>query len=149
MGYAHLTKHIDAPPQAVFNIASQSERLPQWLTLITAVDPEADRLDHEGAAFTADMKIGGDQLHVRWEVTEAAEPNHVHLKGEAGDDGAASAVFAFGLWEAGTEVTVEIDWQLPGGFLHEVADKLFVERSIARELKHSLENLRDIVENHG
>lgn len=149
MGYAHLTKHIDAPPQAVFDVAARVDRLPQWLTLIVSVDPEAERLDHEGAAFASEMKIGGDRLHVRWEVTEAAEPKHVHLRGEADDDGQASAVFTFGLWETGTEVTVEIDWQLPGGFLHEVADKLFVERSIARELKHSLENLRDIIENHG
>lgn len=148
MGYAHLTEHIDAPPQAVFDVAAEAERLPQWLTLITSVDPHAERLDHEGAAFDADMKPGGRQLHVQWQVTEATAPNHVHLQGEAGEDGSASAVFAFGLWEAGTEVTVEIDWRLPGGFLHEVTDKLFVERSIARELKHWLGNLRDIVENH-
>lgn len=147
MGYAHLTEHIDAPPRTVFDVAAATERLPQWLTLVTSVDAHAGRLDHEGAAFDADMKLGGEQLDVHWRVTEAAVPEHVHLEGAAGEDGSANAVFAFGLWEAGTEVTVEIDWQLPGGFLHEVADKLFVERSIARELKHSLDNLRDIIEN--
>ncbi|MDX1658806.1 MAG: SRPBCC family protein [Nitriliruptorales bacterium] len=148
MGYAHLTKHIEALPDEVFDFAAQARRLPEWLTLIIDVAQADDRLDHEGASFASTMKLGGRQLEVDWHVTRAEPGHHVHLDGTADPDGTASAVFQFGRWEGGTEVMVEIDWQLPGGFVANLTDRLFVERAIARELKHSLANLADIVEVH-
>jgi hypothetical protein len=39
-----------------------------------------------------------------------------------------------------------VDYQLPAGFLGELADKLFVERSVARDVQHSGENLKAIAE---
>jgi hypothetical protein len=35
---------------------------------------------------------------------------------------------------------------LPGGFAGSVADKLFVERAIERDVKHSMENFKAICE---
>jgi hypothetical protein len=47
---------------------------------------------------------------------------------------------------SGTEVFFELDFELPGGFLGQFADKLFVERAIERDVKHSSDNYKAIVE---
>ncbi|HSL77522.1 MAG TPA: SRPBCC family protein, partial [Candidatus Limnocylindrales bacterium] len=46
----------------------------------------------------------------------------------------------------GTDFTIEVDYELPGGFVGGMADKLFVERAIERDVKHSFENLKAICE---
>jgi uncharacterized membrane protein len=43
-------------------------------------------------------------------------------------------------------MSIEVDYELPGGFVGGVADKLFVERAIERDIKHSLENFKAICE---
>ena len=46
----------------------------------------------------------------------------------------------------GTRAAVEVDYQLPAGFLGEVANRLFIERSVERDVRHTLENLKERVE---
>ena len=46
----------------------------------------------------------------------------------------------------GTRAGVDVDYQLPAGFLGEVAMRLFIERSVERDVRHTLENLKGLVE---
>ena len=41
---------------------------------------------------------------------------------------------------------MEIDYELPAGLLGQIADKLFVERTIERDLRHSIESFKALVE---
>jgi uncharacterized membrane protein len=43
-------------------------------------------------------------------------------------------------------MTIDLDYELPGGFLGGVADKLFAERAMARDVRHSSENFKALVE---
>lgn len=45
----------------------------------------------------------------------------------------------------GTSSIVELDYELPGGLIGGVADRLFFEKAIEREARHSLENFNEIV----
>jgi hypothetical protein len=38
------------------------------------------------------------------------------------------------------------DYELPGGFFGDMADKLFMERAIERDLRHSNQNLKALCE---
>jgi uncharacterized membrane protein len=49
----------------------------------------------------------------------------------------------------GTDSRLELDYDLPGGFVGGIADKLFVERAIERDAKHSAENFKAICEADG
>ncbi len=42
--------------------------------------------------------------------------------------------------------TIDIEYELPGGVLGEAVDRLFVERSIEREMKHVAENFGALAE---
>jgi hypothetical protein len=43
-------------------------------------------------------------------------------------------------------MTVDLDYELPGGFLGGVADKVFAERAMVRDVRHSSENFKALVE---
>ncbi len=148
MGYVNITQHMEATPEVVFDFAADTRRLPLWLTLFTHVDVVGERLDHVGAKYDAVVKLGGQQIESTWEVTKVDPPRLLRLNGTAPDGGVATAWLTFGAWEGGCEMQFEIDYELPGGVVSGIADKLFVERSIARDLKHSLHNLQLIVEHH-
>ena len=46
----------------------------------------------------------------------------------------------------GTEVVLEVDYELPAGIFGKVADKLFIERAVERDLRHSIENFKAFIE---
>lgn len=39
-----------------------------------------------------------------------------------------------------------MDYELPGGFFGDIADRLFMERQIERDVKHSNENFKALCE---
>jgi uncharacterized membrane protein len=46
----------------------------------------------------------------------------------------------------GTDLTMELTYELPAGFLGAVLDKVFVERAIERDLRFSAENFKAFCE---
>ncbi len=46
----------------------------------------------------------------------------------------------------GTRVEIDVDYDLPGGSLGEALDRLYVERRNEREVEHSLQNLKELLE---
>lgn len=149
MGFANITEMVAARPEDVFEVAVRTDRLPEWLTLIVDVRDADPRLDESGAGFTSTLKIGSEQLEAHWRVESVNASRSLRVEGSAGDDGEATFRLALGPWEGGCRASIEVDWELPGSFLARIADRLFVERTIARELRNSLGNLKDIVEEHG
>jgi uncharacterized membrane protein len=47
---------------------------------------------------------------------------------------------------SGTNVEVELDYELPGGFVGDAADRLFIERAMDRQISHSNENFKALAE---
>ncbi len=48
--------------------------------------------------------------------------------------------------DGGSRVELVVDYELPGSFLGELLDRVYVERRNQREAQHSLENLKDLLE---
>ena len=46
----------------------------------------------------------------------------------------------------GTDVTVEADYELPAGFLGHIADRLFIEKAMERQMRHGFENFKALAE---
>jgi uncharacterized membrane protein len=146
MGKVNYTHRVDAPPDRVFELGLKAERIPEWFQSIVEVKDISGPLDRVGSAYTALMKIAGQPLEVRWEVVRVEKPTYSELKGTAPGGGRATYIAKNVLSGTGTEVSVELQYELPGGFLGQFADKLFVERTIERDLRHAAENFKAIVE---
>ena len=141
---------IDAPPHRVWEILSDPERLPQYNTTIIEVSDATGRLDQVGTTYQAVARVYGRRIEGGWEVTEVTPLRRLVVRGSAPGGGAATVIGTLEPTDRGTtRAAVEIDYQLPAGFLGELANKLFIERSIERDVRHTNENLRALAESEG
>jgi uncharacterized membrane protein len=146
MGHVRQTGHIDVPPEKAFAVAIEAARIPEWNSSVVEVKDVAGPLDQVGSSYVSVLKLGGRPLEGRWEVSRVERPRLLEFTGTAPGGGRATATNRFEAADAGTDVTIEIEYELPGGFVGGLADKLFVERSIERDVKHSVENFKAICE---
>ena len=146
MGHVLQTGHIDAPPERAFALAIDAARLPEWNSSITEVKEISGSLDQVGSSYVSILKLAGRPLESRWEVSRVESPRLLEFTGTAPGGGKATAKNRFEPAGGGTDITIEVDYELPGGFFGGVADKLFVERAIERDVKHGIENFKAICE---
>lgn len=145
MGFVHLSRHIRAAPSDVFALATDIDRLPSWLSLVEEVRAASPRLDEVGAQLCALMKLGPRHLEVDWTTTKVEADRVLHLEGTTAEGGGtADALIECGLWDGETECQLDLEYALPGGFVTSVADKIWVERAIAHDLKQSLRTLAEL-----
>ncbi len=137
---------VNAPVDRVWAVVTDTDRIPEWQTTAVEVRDVTGRLDHVGARYTAVSKLAGRPIQGQWEVIQA-EPHHLlELRGTAPGGGRAVARTTFAATDGATDVSVEFDYELPGGFLGQFANRLFVERALEREIRHSNENFKALCE---
>jgi uncharacterized membrane protein len=146
MGHVLQTGHVDAPPEKAFAMAVDVARTPEWNSSVIEVKDITGSLDQVGSSYVSVLKLAGRRLEGRWEVSRVKRPRLLEFTGTAPGGGKATAKNRFESADAGTDVTIEVDYELPGGFVGGMADKLFVERAIERDFKHSMENFKAICE---
>ena len=146
MGHVRQMSHVDAPPDKVFALTIDAERDPEWNSSVVEVKDVTGLLDRVGASYVAILRLGGRRLDTHWEVSKVERPRLLELAATAPGGGHATSTTTFEPAGGGTDITIEADYELPGGFVGGVADKLFVERAIERDIKHSIENFKAICE---
>lgn len=138
--------HVDAPAERLWQVATDANRLPEWQTSVVEVKDVTASLSQVGARYKSVNRLAGRPIEGVWEVTRA-EPNRVlELRGTAPGGGLAVNRATFTPSVGGTDVTVEFDYELPGGFLGQFANRLFVERAVQRDVVHSAENFKALCE---
>lgn len=138
---------IDATPARVWEIVSDPERLPQYNATIIEVSDATGRLDQVGTTYRAVARVYGRRIEGTWEVTEVVPLRRIVQQGTAPGGGAATVIGTLEATDRGTtRSAVEVDYQLPAGFLGELANKLFIERSVERDMRHTNENLKALAE---
>lgn len=146
MGTVFSRTHIDVSPEFVFDFLVDPARIPEYQVDVTSVKDFIGQLDHVGASYTAVMKILGRPLEGRWEVTRFEKPKYFELKGTSPGGGYATLVNRLEPAGTGTDVTFELTYELPAGFLGTMFDKVFVERTIERDQRHSAESFKAFCE---
>jgi uncharacterized membrane protein len=146
MGHVLQTGHIDASPDRAFALALDAARIPEWNSSVIEVKEITGSLDQVGSSYVSVLKLGGRRLEGRWEVSRVETPRVLEFTGTAPGGGRATTKNRFEPAGGGTDLTIEIEYDLPGGFVGGMADKLFVERAIERDVKHSVENFKAICE---
>jgi uncharacterized membrane protein len=136
---------IDVPPEVVFKELVDLHRLDRWST-ITVSHEGPDTPIAEGDEFTQTVRIAGVNLESEWRCTECGPPSTVAYEATATGGGRLSMRQVVAPASAGSRVMFRVDYDLPGGFLGDLLDRLYVERRNEREVEHSLQNLKDLVE---
>ena len=140
------TIEIDAPPEKVFELLTDLDRLQEWATIAgDAVNPPAKPLT-QGARWKHKVKVAGVELEGVWNVVAIDPPRLVEYEATRSEGGWLKMRQSVAPSDRGSRVELEVDYELPWGALGQAVDKLVVERRNDREAEESLENLKNILE---
>jgi coenzyme Q-binding protein COQ10 len=145
MAHIRLTEHIEAPIEDVFELFIDAKRWPEWMAGSTEVKEITGPPDLVGTRIRDVSTFMGRQMESWTEVVEVERP---HLYRFTSESGAMKGTGTFRLTPAGqgTDVHVENEYDLPAGFLGEIADRLFIEKAMERQMRHSAENFKALAE---
>jgi uncharacterized protein YndB with AHSA1/START domain len=147
MGHIKLSIPIDAPVDKVTEIATDPHRWASWWVDLGA----AEKVEGDGEAGTVvqhSYLMAGVPFPVTTRVVESRVTDtggkHVRIEFEGPLNG-------WQTWDyepqaAGTLVTAEIEYNVPGKALGKIADRVLVERLEERARQHTLENLKLMAE---
>jgi uncharacterized membrane protein len=141
-----MTSHYEVPIERVFELATDYKRYPEWSVSYAEVDKISGPPEQVGTKFHTFMKVLGRRIEGSMEVVEVEKPRLLKLSGTGIEGGKLTMLYRLMPAGTGTDFEIEADYELPAKILGQIADKLFVERSVERDLRHSIENFKELVE---
>jgi uncharacterized protein YndB with AHSA1/START domain len=145
MAHLRLTTHFDAPIEQVFELATDFKRYPEWNVTYIEVKEVTGPTDTVGTKVHSIMKFLGRQTDGWGEIVEVERPKLLKMAGSDPNGGKLELIYRFTPADSGTDAELESDYELPAGLLGQIADKLFVERAVERDVQHSMENFKALL----
>ncbi len=146
MTHLSMTAHYDAPIERVFELGIAFERYPEWNVTYTEVKEVVGPPDKVGTRIHSVMHFLGRTMEGWGEIVEIERPRLLKIEGSSTDGGKLTFLYRLTPVSAGTDFAIEADYELPAGVFGQIADKLFVEKAVERDLRHSIENFKALVE---
>ena len=147
---AHITRsiEIDTSPEEIFDYITDLDRLTEWATIVKETRDLGDRPIQQGTTFSQTVKAAGSvEIDCDWHVKQLERPRHVHYEATAPDGGEMQMSQTVTRLDDGrSKVEIDLDYEVPGGILGQIADKLIFEGQNEKEADTSLENLKRILE---
>jgi uncharacterized membrane protein len=134
---------INAPVDAIEAITDDARRLPEWYAGIEQAEPD-DVFPQVGGKVALVYKASG----VTFNLTQTSVER---VPGEGGVNQMEGMItgtnrMTFEPEGEGTRVTMTFEYEMPGGGVGKLFDRLVVERMNAQNLERSLENLKRLLE---
>lgn len=144
MSHISRTIHVEATPEQVFDLLSNPVRFGEWQVPAAEVKDLTGTPGAVGYGWTTATTFAGRTVEGHMSVTAVERPRLFELKGT----GTFAATVRGRIEPAagGTDVTIENEYEMPLGFIGDVANKLFVEKSIADSWDKSLAKFKALVE---
>lgn len=120
MSHLSTTIHVDASPEAVFDLLADPSRGPEWQTLLTEMGQISGRPGGVGSSYTGYYRVAGRRMEGRFVVTAADRPRILQVAGTT-RGGWARWTTLIEPADGGAEVRVALEFELPG----EVVGSLF------------------------
>jgi coenzyme Q-binding protein COQ10 len=134
---------INAPTETIDQIALDASRLPEWYVGVEDTKPDDLYPEVDGRVLLV-YKAAGVTFNLALTVQELVRGDHISYQ----MTGMMIGTQEWGYTPEGsrTRLTALVEYEMPGGALGKIADKLVVERMNAKNLEQSLENLKALVE---
>jgi uncharacterized protein YndB with AHSA1/START domain len=140
-----MSGHYEAPIERVFALATDFARYPQWNVNYAEIKEVSGPVEI-GTKVTGVMRFMGRQVEGSGEIVELDPPRLIRMSGERPEGGRLDTTYRFTPAEPGTDYEFELDYDLPPGIIGQIADRLFVERAVDRDMRHTIENFTALVE---
>lgn len=137
---------VACPPEAVFDVLSNVERLAEFSHITVEVRKGPGRPLEVGDTFEQTVKVFGVNLDTEWEVTEVQPNTLIRVEGRSKSNGKASMTERLTPSGTGCTVQLEVDYDPPLGFIGEIADKLVFEQRHEDDAEQLLASLKTLCE---
>ncbi|HET7727619.1 MAG TPA: SRPBCC family protein [Candidatus Limnocylindrales bacterium] len=147
MGHVRDVVDIHAPIERVWDFIVDYARWPEWQTNLIELRDFGGVPGTVGFTYTAVYKGLGRRLEGRFEVTVSEPPRLLEEKGHLPGTGEAkSSTLLEATPDGGTTVTFTLDYQMTGGFLGDIADRLVFEHAMERDFHTSGLTMKELIE---
>jgi len=131
---------IAAPPEKVWAVAMDPQRLGEWVTIHRKLNSASD------GEMDQTLCLRGVNFHVHWELAACDEPHHAVWEGRGPARSHAETEYRLTAVDGGTRFAYRNEFKAPLGPLGAVASRALVGGLPEREAKATLQNLKALVE---
>ena len=138
---------IDAPPEQVWEVLMDPERLADWVSIHQRLKKAPNGILNEGDELTQCLRLMHKNFDVKWTVEQARKPKKAVWEGRGPVRSKAAVVYELEPnGDGGTRFHYENEFKAPMGPLGAFfADHAF-QRSSEREADKTLNNLKGLLE---
>lgn len=137
---------VSCPPDRVFGVLCDLDRLPEFSHMTVAIRKGPGRAIATGDRFEQVVKVLGVEFDSEWEVTSVVPGSLIRVEGRSHSNGKASMTQRITPDGDGSTVTFEVDYDPPFGILGDLADKLILERRSEEDAEKILAALKVLCE---
>ena len=119
------TVDLPRPPEEVFAVLTDLERLPEWATIVVDTRDVSTSPLRAGATFCQTIRVLGQEIESEWRVIELQPPRVVSYEASSTMGGSLTMTQRLEPAELGTRVHLELDYELPGGVIGAVVDRVY------------------------
>jgi carbon monoxide dehydrogenase subunit G len=147
MSTVHVTIEIDAPPQQVWDVVMDPNRLGEWVTIHRSIEDVSDNQLTKGATMEQVLAMRGVSFHVNWTLVEVTAPKAAVWDGKGPAHSRARIRYELsGDGDGPTKFEYTNEFTPPGGRLGSIASRVIVGAASEREANKSLNRLKSLVE---
>ncbi|HJW21094.1 MAG TPA: SRPBCC family protein [Candidatus Limnocylindrales bacterium] len=138
---------FDVPVERVFELGCDFKRYPEW-SVNYPVAPEilGPTPLGVGTKLHSTMQILGRRTEGTSEIVKFDPPRVIEFKGTSVEGGSLRVLYRLTPLGTSTDCEIEYEYEPTMGILGQIADRLFVERAVERDIDHSIENFKALVE---
>jgi carbon monoxide dehydrogenase subunit G len=140
------TIHIDAPPQAVWDLVMDPARTLEWVTIARKVDHIDEGPLREGFRMDQTLCLRGVKFKVKWSLEDLDEPWVAKWQGRGPARSIARIENRLSERDGGTHFDYRNEFKAAMGPLGAVASRAVVGGIPDREANTSLQRLKQILE---
>jgi ligand-binding SRPBCC domain-containing protein len=145
MGTINRATRIDCPPEGVFAVLTEVERLTEFSEM--TVDVRGPRRPIvAGDTFEQVVRVLGKELDTTWQVAEVQAPSLLRFEGTGPAGAKATLIERLTPEGAGTRVELDVDYDLPLGLLGDAVDALYLQAKNETQAEQILAKLKTLCE---
>ena len=137
---------IAAPPEAVWRVVMDPQRLAEWVTIHRALRAVTPGPPREGSEMEQVLHLRGADLRVHWRLVECREPTLARWEGHGPARSQALIEYRLSAVAEGTRFDYHNEFQPPFGAVGALASRTVMGHAPQREADRSLAALRALVE---
>jgi hypothetical protein len=135
---------VEAPPEVVFDVIADPSRAAEWQSLLAEMASISGRPGGVGSSYVAFYRVAGRRLEARFVVTAAERPL-LHQASGTTRGGWARWTTLIDPVEAGSDVRVDLEYELPGELLGGLFGVVAGHR-LDREFRRTYAGLKAVAE---